>query len=839
MARGLGVIALLTVFLASQAQSDQGYVGGEACAKCHAGINREWVESHHSRMMQPATEKNVKGDFARAKVKLRGSTFLLRQSGGNYFITESDLAGKPWEHQVEYLLGDRRIQHYLTTLPDGRIILLPATWDVVRKNWVHDLDIGNPEEAAGDAIQVWNKSCYSCHVSREQKNFDPQQLRYHTTWQDFGINCESCHGPGSEHIAKSTALTGRDAETRATLQKTVVNPARLDAARSIMICAQCHSFRDIYADGFPAGANYYDYFLPVLEARLPDSEEPAYWPDGRPGWLANETFGLWQSQCYLKGGATCVTCHSHTHSDMDRDTRFRPGNNVLCARCHKAIAANVSAHSHHAPNNAGSSCLECHMPRVVISVTARIRDHSMSIPVPENTVRHAIPNACNLCHKDKDAGWASRRMRAWYGDKSHQKIIRRADAFTSARKGDAVAIPALLETASDPSGGPWIRANAVAYLGNFPNDPVAYDAVLHFFSDPEPLVRATAATSIRPRAAQRAIVAPELVSLLRDPVGTVRMSAGIALVAIGVQQLPGEDGERFERAKELYRARAELNSDNAQQQLAAGKFFLLSGDTHGAVAAFRACIKLDPAVPAQYLLARSLAQEGDFQSARQILNEIPRNDPQYAPAQRLLAEVQVQDRAHGEEREENTAGSSGADAQARFLEGQLQFQDAAYGAALNTFEEALRLEPQATWATKARVYRAICLEKLARTAEAEAAMQALCEEPSARSDVDLQVAFAELLSETSRFEEALKHLEELIAGVPDAPMAHFWRAKVLLQLHRTDEAARAAEESIRLLPQFVQAHNLLLKIYLMQGRTKEAAQQAEWLRDYQLRMESR
>ena len=69
-------------------------------------------------------------------------------------------------------------------------------------------------------------------------------------------------------------------------------------------------------------------------------------------------------------------------------------------------------------------------------------------------------------------------------------------------------------------------------------------------------------------------------------------------------------------------------------------------------------------------------------------------------------------------------------------------------------------------------------------------------------------------------------------------MAHFWRAKVLLQLHRAGEAASAAEESIRLQPQLPQAHNLLIRIYQMLGRTKEAAQQAEWLRDYQRRVQS-
>ena len=388
------------------------------------------------------------------------------------------MTGKPWEHQV-ITLGERRFQHYLITLP-GPHRCSPPTWDILRKKWAFDLDIGNPEEGSGDPIQVWNKTCYSCHVSQGQKNFDLENLRYRTTWQNFGINCESCHGPGSEHIARATAAKVIDADTRARLREAIVNPARLAASSSTMICAQCHSFRDIYADSFKPSANYYDFFTPVMEFRLPASENPAYWPDGRPRQLSNEAFGLWQSQCFLKGGATCVTCHSHSHTpDVERNPQLRPNNNALCTGCHTKIAANLSAHTHHAPKSSGSSCIECHMPATVASLTARMRDHSMSIPVPENTIRHDIPNACKLCHRDKDAAWSLKQLNDWYGDRSRQKLIRRADAFTQARQADPAAIPALQQILSDASGGPLIRANAAGYLGGFPNDPSAYEALLH------------------------------------------------------------------------------------------------------------------------------------------------------------------------------------------------------------------------------------------------------------------------------------------------------------------------------------------------------------------------
>ncbi|HTQ60500.1 MAG TPA: tetratricopeptide repeat protein [Candidatus Solibacter sp.] len=835
----LWLLLVLTLVLPIRASCEEDYSGAKACAKCHEVIHRDWSDSLHNKSMQAATKDSVKGDFTRGKVVLHGATYVLQNREGDYYITESELAGKPWEHRIEYTLGDRRFQHYLVTLPDGRIVVLPPTWDILRKKWDFDLDIGNPEEGQGDPNLVWNKACYSCHVSQGQKNFDLEKLRYQTTWKDFGINCESCHGPGKEHIAKATGLKARDAAARAGLQSTIINPAKLDAASSTAICAQCHSLRDVYASGFKAGESYYDSFTPMMEYRLPTTADSAYWADGRPRQLSNETLGLWESQCFLKGGTTCLTCHSRPHSiDVTRNPQLRTSNNALCAQCHGTIAKNIPGHTHHAAKSTGSLCIECHMPATVVSLKTTMRDHSMSIPSPENTIRHEIPNACNLCHRDKDAEWALRQIKVWYGDKGREKVIRRADTFTAAKQGDAAAVAQLLQILADGSEGPIIRANAAGYLGSFPNDPSAYDALLHSFTDPEPLVRATAAAEIKPAAAQREEVATNLVGLLKDPIRTVRMSAGTAMVAMGVRPFAGEDGERYERAKELYHARAELDSDDPEQQLAAGKFSFLSGDMAGAVAAFRATLKLDPSIPAQYYLARSLAEEGEYAAARQILNALPRDDQQYNTGQRLLAQIEAKEPGRGAIPAEGQNDRTGADAEAQFLNGQVLYQSEAYGAALKAFEQALKEAPQAGWATKAEIFRSICLEKVGRTSEAEAAMRGLASEPEAQQSVDLRLAFVELLYETGRAAEALKHVDGVIGAAPTAPRAYFWRAKVLLQLQRVSEAATAGEEAIRLLPQFPEAHNLLLKIYQMQGRTKEASQQAEWLRDYQRQKES-
>lgn len=607
------------------------YVGAAACVKCHAEVSHKWAQSRHSKMVQPASSTGVKGDFSRGRVVLRDDNYTLAERGGAYYITESYLSGKPQEHRIDYTLGNRRMQHYLTTLPDGRIVVLPPTWDVQRQQWFHNMDIADPDETSEILVQTWNKGCYSCHVSQEEKNYDNNTDSYKTVWLDFGTNCERCHGPGSLHVANHSNPKNK------TSARDIVLQTRLDPARNTMVCAQCHSLRDIYATGYTAGANYYDFYLPVIEFNQPIDRDPAYWPDGRTRRFSNDAFGLWQSECFLKGGVTCVGCHTTPHEvDIEKNPQLRPDANALCTHCHSGIEKALTAHTHHTTASAGSSCVECHMPRTVLSIKAEIRDHSMSIPVPENTIRHNIPNACNNCHKDRNAEWALEQMNKWYSARSRQKLIRRADAFARARSGDRDSIPQLLEILDRPSEGPLVRANALGYLTTFSDDPRVFPAVVRSFSDPEAIVRVYAALRMSPGPENKEAAIVALKHALNDSATTVRVGATVSLVSLGISSLQGEEGAQFEEAKKVFRARANLNSDNADQLLGAGKFYLLTGDPIEAIGALQASLKIDPEIPAKYYLAYAKAQQGHLDEARQILQTIPPADSQYAKAQNLL-----------------------------------------------------------------------------------------------------------------------------------------------------------------------------------------------------------
>ena len=384
-------------------------VGASVCATCHKDVHDGWKSGRHSKMIQPATPASVKGDFSRSRVTLRGQSFQLRVADGAYFITESNLTGQPREHRVEYTLGSRRIQHYLTTIDKGRIIVLTPSWDVQRREWFDNMEVVRPDEDDRKPVQQWNKDCFGCHVSQQENHYLPTTQTYSTTWTDFGTSCERCHGPGSLHVEKY-----RDG-ARATGDRAIVRPTRLDPKTSSMICAQCHSLRDVIGPGYRAGDNYFDHFQPVLEYGPRKPSDPTYWADGRPRRFSNDALGFWESACFLRGGATCTSCHHDPHvPDVDRNPQLGSTSDALCTGCHKTIGEAPTEHTRHRAGSAGSSCVECHMPRTVLSIKARIRDHSISLPAPENTTEFAIPNACNECHADKKASWAVDTLAKWW-----------------------------------------------------------------------------------------------------------------------------------------------------------------------------------------------------------------------------------------------------------------------------------------------------------------------------------------------------------------------------------------------------------------------------------------
>jgi 5-methylcytosine-specific restriction endonuclease McrA len=639
------------------------YVGAKACEGCHRQVHDTWTAGRHSKMIQPATPATVKGDFSKSGETLQGRRYGFRAVDGQYFITESELTGKPQEHRVEFTLGSRRVQHYLTTIDRGRMIVLAPSWDVQRGQWFHNVEIIRPDEDDRQVVQQWNKSCVGCHVSRQDNAYDPATRAYHTEWTDFGTSCERCHGPGRAHVAAKTAAS-------------IVRPTRLDANTNSMVCGQCHSLRTAINPEYKAGDDYYDYFVPALEyapyARPHASQDPPYWADGRPRRFSNDAIGLWESACFLRGGATCTTCHTNPHlPDVDKNPQLggplvlssskdEPGargstsspravlgSNALCTKCHQEIGAKVTAHTRHKAESAGSACVECHMPKTVVSLKSTMRDHTIGVPAPENTVRFNIPNACTECHRDKPASWAADALKTWSPFDSAQgrpqgrraRLVAQAEAFSAAREGRADALDGLLAIANDEQRAPLIRANAVGYLGRFA-DPRAVSAIVRGATASHPAIRAIAIAALRETGRGDAAARSAVLAALTDPRRAVRIAALLTLVEQGGTDLSPGDLARFRYVGEELTAWTRGNQQDADLQRIQGVVHLLGGDSARASAALQASFDLEPEAPSvRFFLGVARIGQRRFEEARTLLQQVPKTDPYYEAAQQQLRKL--------------------------------------------------------------------------------------------------------------------------------------------------------------------------------------------------------
>jgi predicted CXXCH cytochrome family protein len=595
--------------------TERTFIGAKVCASCHAAVHDTWQSGRHSKMLQPATAQSVKGRFS-GVISLRGKRYRLRTAEGGYYITESDLSGREHEYRIEFTLGSRRIQHYITTLENGRMVLLAPSWDVTRGEWFHNLEIVRPDEDDHGIVQQWNKNCFGCHVSQQQNNYRPDTRTYATQWVDFGTSCERCHGPGSAHVADYFGAV----KPKSITPGLIVRARRIDSERGSMICAQCHSFRNIVASGFRAGADYYDFFMPVLEYASSSTKDPSFWGDGRPRRFSNDAIGLWQSQCFLQGGATCTNCHTDPHKpDIDRNPQLAPTNNAICTRCHTGIEQTLTSHTRHRADSRGSSCVECHMPNTVVGIRTTMRDHSISLPTPENTVAFDIPNACTECHRDRGPKWAVEMMQAWWPEGRRFKFVARARAFAAARAGDAAAVMPLLHIAADRNQGPLIQATALGHLRTY-HEPAVTAALHRAARDDHPVVRGVALSSLGYSSDPAARAT--LLAALDDQVRTVRIAALMALINDS-----GGSAARVPSSEETRRFRAVVAEFAEQARLHA----------HRAAIALEITFSLEPRRPTvKFLLALARLGQQRPADARALLNEVPRSDTFYDQAQEML-----------------------------------------------------------------------------------------------------------------------------------------------------------------------------------------------------------
>ncbi|MFO0916079.1 MAG: hypothetical protein U0795_24185 [Pirellulales bacterium] len=530
------------------------YVGAQACQSCHPGEYDSWYASYHRRMTQVAGPEAVTGPFD-GRFLRAGDTQIQLLQDGRSFITRWQRSGvsRSETRKVVMTTGSHHLQLYWLATSKPRVLdKLPFAYLVSEQRWVpvDSTFLHPPGLVSSHDSGQWNTNCLFCHATGSNPGFsaDNQQP---ATWDrvqglethvaDFGIACEACHGPGSDHCdqyrnplhryASHLLESGGSSSSRPKVDHRIVQPLSLDPTRASHVCGQCHSvhfprtdagFQQALRHGFAfrpgqhfeQGAESDRVFAdplhpdPVLQRMSID--DPGYvasmfWSDGVVRVTGREFNGLARSPCFNHGGAaeqtmTCLSCHQLHHSPADPRARqdwtndqLKPEalGNQACLQCHEQYGSDVELqrHTHHAASSSGSVCYNCHMPHTTFGLLGAMRSHAVESPSAATSLQTGRPNGCNLCHLDQTLNWTALRLQEWYGtaipsfvDSQHQQT---SAAVLWGIRGDA-GQRALVA---------WALGWDAARRADF--DEWRIPHLLNLMEDPYDAVRAVAMRSLR------------------------------------------------------------------------------------------------------------------------------------------------------------------------------------------------------------------------------------------------------------------------------------------------------------------------------------------------------
>ncbi len=322
------------------------FVGSEACAPCHASIAATAKNSEMAKALLRPQDSFVLQDYTGQSFQVDSFPYRLEHTPRGYEFTVS--AGpKTATQPITWAFGDGTLSQVYMTDDHGSWFESHFSYFGGIKGFARTTNQPRQADslpsAVGRTVEPDEiRRCFSCHAAgvTEKGGFEDVIP---------GVACETCHGPGADHVAAMKAhLEGGEA--------LIMSPKRLDRVASVDFCGACH--------------------LTWVDVQMGDSrgEATARFP----------AFGLQNSQCWAKGDAriTCVGCHD-PHQPLARDTAHY---DQKCLGCHLATPTAVADKDHpgKACPQADHNCASCHMPKVDIpGMHHAFTDHDIRVVRPD------------------------------------------------------------------------------------------------------------------------------------------------------------------------------------------------------------------------------------------------------------------------------------------------------------------------------------------------------------------------------------------------------------------------------------------------------------------------
>lgn len=636
-----------------QSEKKARFVGGKECISCHQREYDLWKGSDHDRAMMIANDSTVLGDFNNVEVELNDTKHKFYKRDGKFFVYTKGVGGKMTEFQITHTFGVRPLQQYLIPFEKGKYQCLPIAWDSEKNRWFDMAGmVYRPEELKPDSwfywtnqSQNWNGMCAECHSTNLQKNYDLEKDSFNTTWSDINVNCEACHGPGSEHLDWAKLPEGaRDYNGNKGL---VLKTSGTTSKQYIEACAPCHSRRTSFGPNEHRDPEYYNLHRPQ------NISPPLYYADGQ---ILDEVYvfaSFTQSKMYMHD-VKCNDCHD-SHS-----IKFKFEGNALCTQCHRPEEYDTFQHHFHkyanekgepvknkfgeiVPVGEGALCKTCHMPgNYYMGIDFR-RDHSFRIPRPDLSIKYNVPNACNDCHADKSYQWSENWIKKYYGEKkkfTYASVL--ADGYLQKENADTSLIR-LIKNDLYPE---MVRATALSYLPAYKN-PSADSVIKEMLYNIEPLVRERAIdafTTDDPRQLVK-IIFP----LLSDPIKMVRIAAASKLSSLAKEYFTEDQFKKLNEVLDEYKLTLEYTADFPTGKYNLGNFYSNKGEFVKAEKFYLDAIKMDKQFyPAKANLAMLYYNNGKLNKAEELFLDLIKNHPEYNDGEYYLGLLYAEQKRYKE-----------------------------------------------------------------------------------------------------------------------------------------------------------------------------------------------
>jgi len=328
------------------------YAGSTTCVTCHKNVYSNYLHTAHFLSTRPAAAATMYGDFS---------------SNNNTFYFDNDLKVVMEKHQnglyqtayknnkvvesqpFDITFGGTKAETYLYW-KGNKMFELPISYFKNLHSWTNSpgLDVNHP-----DYSREIGRRCFECHASYIKElpmqtqgllatpEFDKNSLI-------FGIDCERCHGPGTNHVNFHTTYP------EAKKPMYIKTFASLTRAQKIDVCATCHSGntehmqKSIFA--FQPGDKLADYKEgSYLHQNIDSAKLDVH---------GNQTQLLESSKCFAMTNMNCTTCHDVHKNDRQNVAMY----SQKCLTCHTGQGHTVCKLTASVGPIIKNNCIDCHMP---------------------------------------------------------------------------------------------------------------------------------------------------------------------------------------------------------------------------------------------------------------------------------------------------------------------------------------------------------------------------------------------------------------------------------------------------------------------------------------------